>query len=71
MVKGISIYNGRIGQGDFIMHRVELLNWHCAEFTIYHGNIPDSCHFCSSRDTTAFLIAFAERVESGLEVCSC
>lgn len=21
------------------MHRVELLIWHCAEFTIYHGNI--------------------------------
>lgn len=25
--------------GDFIMHGVELLIWHCAEFTIYHGNI--------------------------------
>jgi hypothetical protein len=25
--------------GDFIMHRVELLIWHCAEFTTYHGNI--------------------------------
>lgn len=40
-VKGISTYNRRIGQGIFIMHRVELLIWHCAEFTIYHGNIPD------------------------------
>jgi hypothetical protein len=30
--------SGALGQ-DFIMHRVELLIWHCAEFTIYHGNI--------------------------------
>jgi len=28
--------------GEFIMHREELLIWHCAEFTIiYHGNIRD------------------------------
>jgi hypothetical protein len=29
-----------IGRGRFFMHRVELLNWHCAEFSIYHGTFP-------------------------------